>query len=144
MTTLRSLGKHEEGNLLFILVLTEVTFWIFHPCRLLASVYTLSWFSSSQPPLQSFPLGSLAVCLSCTSSYLLHWTPTCGIFVSDSVPRTPDSSAHTSVPYHLHPEEYLPVTSNAVELISFQTLSPVSSSTEVFLRPIFSLVSLLY
>lgn len=81
------------------------------------------------PPrwIASFPLGSLAVCLFCTSSYLLPWIPTCGIFVSDSVLRAPDWSAHTSVPYHLHPEECLPVTSNAVELISFQTLSPVSS-----------------
>lgn len=146
MTTLRSLGKHEEGNLLFILVLTEVTFWIFHSCHLLSSVCV-----HTQPPLQSFPLDCFLLpgflsCLSVLHIFIsLTLDPTCGIFVSDCLEssglKCTPLSCTTSI------QRNASLSPHAVELFSFVPLSrpsPRSSSIEVFLRPIFYLVSLLY
>lgn len=111
----------------------------------LLCVYTLSHLYSPSLWIASFSLGSLAVCLSCTSSYLLPWTPTCGIFVSDCLEssglKCTPLSCTTSI------QRNASLSPHAVELFSFVPLSrpsPRSSSIEVFLRPIFYLVSLLY
>lgn len=103
----------------------------------------LLWLSSSQPSLPSFPLDCflLPEFLSCLS--VLH------TFISLTLDphlwylclRLCPGSSRLKC-WHLCPSPL-----HAVELISFVPLSrpsPRSSSIEVFLRPIFCLVSLLY
>lgn len=91
----------------------------------LLCVYTLSHLYSPSFWIASFSLGSLAVCLSCTSSLSLTLDPHLW-YICLRLSRELRIEVHTSVLHHLHPEDCLPVTAccGAVLLCpSFQTLS---------------------
>lgn len=115
----------------------------------LLCVYTLSWLSFSQPPLQFFPLDCFLLpgFLSCLSVVLHIFISLTLVSLSQTLSRELRIEALTPLSRTTAIQRNVSLSPHAVELFSFVPLSrpsPRSSSIEVFLRPIFYLVSLLY